>query len=122
MDKHKLDEYLLSFIGVTKDYKEEWGCDRYLLEGKMIAAIGKDNLGEEIITLKCEPTFGEHLRITYDDINPGYYMNKLHWNSVRLDGKVPEDVIKVMISQSYGLIFNNFSKKVQKIIRGNVSG
>ncbi|NCB42638.1 MAG: MmcQ/YjbR family DNA-binding protein [Clostridia bacterium] len=121
MDKDKIDKYLLSFLGIKKDYKEEWGWDRYLLEDKMIAAICTNKIGEEIITLKCDPAFGIHLRSAYDDISPGYYMNKLHWNSVKLNGKVPDDVIKEMIDQSYDLIFNGFSKKEQSRIK-NVMG
>ena len=118
MDKGKLNTYLLSFKGVNRDYKEEWGWDRYLLNGKMIAAICKDKSGNEIINVKCEPIFGEALRNTYEDINPGYYMNKVHWNSVNLAGSVPDDVIKSMIFQSHQLILKGFSKKVQKELGG----
>ncbi|MNP85293.1 hypothetical protein D3C76_1849660 [compost metagenome] len=56
------------------------------------------------------------LRENYDDIIEGYYMNKVHWNSVFLDGNVPEDVIKQMIDMSYNLIFGSLTKKVQKSI------
>ncbi|QTL97801.1 MmcQ/YjbR family DNA-binding protein [Iocasia frigidifontis] len=117
MNYEWLDEYLLSKLGVTKDFKEEWEWDRYLLNGKMIAAICTDKTGKEIITLKCEPSFGEELRIQYEDIIPGYYMNKVHWNSVYLEGEVPDEVIKDMIDQSYELIFNKLSKKMQNEIR-----
>ena len=79
----------------------------------MIAAICTDKNGKEIITLKCEPSFGEELRIQYEDIIPGYYMNKVHWNSVYLEGEVPNEVIKDMIDQSYELVFNKLSKKMQ---------
>lgn len=117
MNYEWLDEYLLSKLGVNKDYKVEWEWDRYLLNGKMIAAICTDNTGKAIITLKCEPSFGEELRIQYEDIIPGYYMNKVHWNSVYLEGEVPDEVIKDMINQSYELIFNKLSMKVQKEIK-----
>lgn len=56
------------------------------------------------------------MRSEYRDIVPGYYMNKTHWNSVYLDGTVPEDILKEMINQSYNLIFNSLSKKKQKEI------
>lgn len=47
-------------------------------------------------------------------------MNKVHWNSVYLDGDVPDDILKQMIDMSYNLIFNSLSKKVQKeILEGN---
>ena len=112
-----LDAYLLSKTGVYKDFKEEWNWIRYLLNGKMIAAQCRDKTGKNIITLKCDPLFGEKLRIRYDDVKPGYYMNKTHWNSVCLDGTVPDEILQEMIDQSYNLTFNKFSKKVQKEIR-----
>lgn len=77
----------------------------------MIAAICKDKNGADIITLKCEPAFGEQFRKTYEAITPGYYMNKTHWNSVRLDSDVPKDVVDRMIQQSYDLIVASLSKK-----------
>lgn len=121
MNHEWLDEYLLSKSGVTKDFKEEWEWDRYLLNGKIIAAICTDKTGKEIITLKCEPLFGEELRVQYEDIIPGYYMNKVHWNSVYLKGEVPDEVIKDMIDQSYELIFSKLSKKVQNEIKLSAS-
>lgn len=121
MNYEWLDEYLLSKSGVTKDFKEEWEWDRYLLNGKMIAAICTDKTGKDIITLKCEPLFGEELRVQYEDIIPGYYMNKVHWNSVYLKGEVPDEVIKDMIDQSYELIFSKLSKKVQNEIKLSAS-
>ena len=92
-----IDGYILSKKGVVKDYKDEWECHRYLIGGKMLAFIGSHKDGKDIITLKCEPGFGVMLRDSFDDIIPGYYMNKEHWNSVYLQGTVPEDVLKQMI-------------------------
>lgn len=113
-----IDEYNLSKTGVTKDFKEEWGWDRYFIGGKMFGAIGTHKDGRKIITLKCEPTFGIMLRQNYEDIIPGYYMNKVHWNTVYMDGNVPNEVIKEMIDMSYILIFSSLTKKVQKEIKG----
>lgn len=111
-----IDEYLLAKKGVHKDFKVEWGWDRYLLKGKMIAAICNDKTGKEIVTLKCDPLYGQELRSTYSDIIPGYYMNKEHWNSVYIGGKVPDEILKKMIDQSYQLILGSLSKKAQKEI------
>lgn len=111
-----LDGYLSSKTGAVKDFKVEWGVERYRIGDKMFCMIGKDKEGREIITLKCEPTFGQMLRKTYPDIVPGYYMNKAHWNSVDLAGEVPDEVIKEMIDVSYMLILNSLSKKLQNEI------
>ena len=80
----------------------------------MFLMHGHDNTGLEIITVKCEPEYGMHLRDKYPDITPGYYMNKLHWNSVNADGKVPDEILKKMIDMSYSLILESLPKKIRE--------
>ncbi|NLY92277.1 MAG: MmcQ/YjbR family DNA-binding protein [Firmicutes bacterium] len=109
-----LDEYLLSKKAVQKDFKEEWQWERYQIGEKLFAAICYDKNGNQILTVKCEPEFGEFLREKYREITPGYYMNKVHWNSVDLNGNVPAEIIKEMIDQSYKLVLGSFSKKRQR--------
>lgn len=116
MDYGWLDEYCLSKKCVVKDFKEEWNATRYLLKEKMFVMQGGDKEGKPIITIKCEPSFGRFLRDEYEDIVPGYYMNKEHWNSVYIGGNVPDQVVKQMIDMSYNLILKSFSKKIQKDI------
>lgn len=113
-----LDNYLLSQTAAKKDFKIEWNATRYMVGDKMFALIGGDKYGKPIVTVKCEPPFGAALREKYPAIVPGYYMNKLHWNSVALDGGVPDDVLKEMIDMSYRLIVNGLSKKAQRKILG----
>lgn len=113
-----MDAYMLSKAGVVKDFKAEWDATRYMVGGKMFAMQGGDKEHKAIITLKCEPPFGQMLRSQYADIIPGYYMNKEHWNSVYLEGEVPDDILKQMIDASYDLIFGGLTKKLQKEILG----
>ena len=114
-----LDQYLLNKKGVHKDYKEEWNWDRYLIEDKMFVAVCYDKDGKEVyITLKLDPVEGDYLRSQYEDIIPGYYMNKVHWNSVKADGNVPKEVMRAMLDKSYELVLAGFSKKKQKEIAG----
>lgn len=112
-----IDEYLLNKTGVTKDLKKEWNWIRYQIGGKMFAAIC---LGEEdepyYITLKLEPEEGNFLRTQYEDIVPGYYMNKIHWNSIKPDGQVPDDLLKDLLDKSYTLVFQGLSRKKQNEI------
>ncbi len=109
-----LDEYLMSKKGVAKDFKEEWQWTRYLIGGKMYAAICKNESGKDyLITLKLDPMDGEFLREQYNDIIPGYYMNKIHWNSVNMDGVVPDEILRDMIDKSYKLVFKGLTKKLQ---------
>jgi len=56
------------------------------------------------------------VRQEYNDIIPGYYMNKEHWNSLYLDGVVPDDVVRTMIDESHQLIYQSLSKKLQQEI------
>lgn len=67
--------------GVTK-LPPQWNWIRYAIGGKMFAAVCLSGKNEpKYITLKLEPEEGSFLRGQYDDIIPGYYMNKQHWNS-----------------------------------------
>lgn len=112
-----LYDYLLDKRGVIKDFKLEWQWMRYLIGDKMYAAVCKDDKGQDkILTLKLEPLHGDTMRKQYHDITPGYYMNKVHWNSVNLKGKVPDAVLKDMIDCSYQLVFQGLSKKKQREI------
>lgn len=116
MDTTWMDAYLLSKKGAVKDYKAEWDAVRYMVGGKMFAMQGGDKNKKAIITLKCEPPFGQLLREQHPDIIPGYYMNKEHWNSVYLEGKVPEEVLRQMMDESYELIFGGLTQKAKKEI------
>lgn len=123
MNKYEwLDEYLLSMAGVTKDYKLEWEWFRYMIGGKMFAATcqpDEKHAGydcRELLTLKCEPQLAEALRAEYTDIIPGFYMDKRNWNSIFLDGGLPEDVLRGLCDRSYKLVFEKLTKKLQKEI------
>ncbi|PKL84047.1 MAG: MmcQ-like protein [Ignavibacteriae bacterium HGW-Ignavibacteriae-3] len=56
------------------------------------------------INLKCEPELAVELRERHSAVTPGYHMDKIHWNSVQLDGTVPDKEILKWIDQSYELI------------------
>ena len=112
-----LEEYCTSKQGAYKEYKAEWEVDRYMIRDKMFLMHGGNKEGKEIITLKLEPVFGQFMREQYKgDIAPGYYMNKDHWNSVCVEGTVPDDVLRDMVDKSYALILEAFSKKARKEI------
>lgn len=114
-----IDEFLLNKKGVSRDLQADWNWIRYQISGKMFAAICLDENDEPYyITLKLEPMEGEFLRSQYKDIIPGYYMNKLHWNSIKANGEVPDDLLKDLLDKSYLLVLGGFSKKRQKEILG----
>ncbi len=114
-----LDKYLLNKKAVTKDFKAEWNWDRYMIDGKMFVAVCYDDTGKAVyITLKLLPGEGQFLRSQHTDIIPGYYMNKTHWNSVKADGNISDDLLKYMLDQSYNLILKSLSNKKQKELLG----
>lgn len=114
-----IDDYLMKKTGVTKDFKEEWNWIRYMIGGKMFVAVCLDETADNkpyYITLKLAPEEGSFLRQQYDDIIPGYYMNKEHWNSIKAEGSVPDDLMRDMLDKSYALVLASFSKKKQNEI------
>jgi predicted DNA-binding protein (MmcQ/YjbR family) len=68
-------------------------CFAYFFERQGIPAVN----------LKCDPMEAEFLRSVYSGVQPGYHMNKRHWNTVLLDGSVPENEVQSMIAQSFRL-------------------
>ena len=112
-----MDEYLLKQAGVTKDLQPDWNWIRYKIGDKLFAAVCMDNDGKAVyVTLKLDPLEGEFLRTQYADIIPGYYCNKKHWNSIRADGNVPDDLVRELLDKSRALVLAGFSKKRQKEI------
>lgn len=110
-----LDDYLMAKPAVTKDFKAEWNWIRYFIGGKMFAAVLLDTeMKPYYINLKLEPLEGDFLRRQYEDILPGYYSNKQHWNSVKPDGAVPDDLLKELLDKSYELVLMGLSKKKQQ--------
>lgn len=107
-------DYLLQKKGVSKDFKEEWGWYRYQIGGKLFAAVCLDEAGNPYyVTLKLAPASGDFYRQQYPDVLPGYYMNKVHWNSIRADGAVPDAVLRDMLDEAYDLVLHSLSKKKQ---------
>ena len=77
------------------------------------------------LNLKVDPQWRDLWRKTYKSVLPAYHQNKEHWNTVVLDGSIPDDVIKRMIAESYDLITDSPSKRiyeaVKKIPKGKVA-
>ncbi len=121
-----LDAYLLEKAGAERDFKIEWQWDRYLVRGKMFAATCKPDPkykphnGRTMVILKCDPQLAELFRSEYPDVVPGFYSDKRCWNTVYLDGDVPDDVLKAMCNLSYKLVFEKLPQKVQKEILGEL--
>ncbi len=111
-----LDEHCLAMRGVTRDYQPDWDATRYFIGGKMFVMVGREKDVRPIISIKLDPNFGQILREQYDDIVPGYYLNKIHWISMYVEGSVPVDVLRDMLDHSCQLVFRSLTKKKQQEI------
>lgn len=63
------------------------------------------------VNLKCDPERSVQLREQYEGIIPGYHMNKTHWNTIQMDGTIPDKLFLELIDHSYELIVNSLPKK-----------
>ncbi len=100
LDLTRIQELLSSKPAATEE--RPFGPETLVFKvaGKMFALVGWDE-NPLRITLKCEPAQAEALRAEFPAIQPGYYMNKAHWNTVTLDGSVPDSLVEEMIDASY---------------------
>ena len=115
MNLEYLREYCLSKKGVTEGFP--FGGDTLVFKvlGKMFAATGIDE--EEFrVNLKCDPERAIELREEYEDIIPGYHMNKKHWNTVYLEKDLPGELKQELIDHSYDLVVKSLKKADREIL------
>ncbi|MCT2590371.1 MmcQ/YjbR family DNA-binding protein [Streptomyces sp. N2-109] len=75
----------------------------FKVAGKIFAFSALD--GEPLqVSLKCEPALAVQLRAAHPAITPGYHLNKRHWNTVTLDGSLPEAMVRDLIEDSWDLV------------------
>src|ERR1039458_2260376 len=75
----------------------------YKTRGKMFATLGPTE-GVWHANLKCDPLWALALRKQFPSVQPGYHMNKKHWNTVVLDGSLPDGLVRKMVELSYVLV------------------
>ena len=77
--------------------------------GKMFALVALDEV-PATANLKCDPDLALELRDRYEQVRPGYHMNKKHWNTVELGGEIPDAEVRKMIDHSYELVVQSLPK------------
>jgi predicted DNA-binding protein (MmcQ/YjbR family) len=82
---------------------------------KIFALLSLDR--EPSVNLKCDPEKAIDLRERYEDIIPGYHMNKKHWNTVMLERHLQDSLIAELINHSYDLVFASLPLKVQEEVK-----
>lgn len=105
-NKSRRDQVIAACVGkpgATEDYPFGDSVAVFKVGGRMFALVP---LGPSpgTVSLKCDPVLAETLRARYPAITPGYHLNKRHWNTVQLDGTVPDEEVIDLIDHSYDLV------------------
>ncbi len=103
MDHKTVEEYVLGMPNARLDYPFGEGVAVYKVADKMFALISEGKKPVQI-SLKCDPLLAVTLREKYDEIMPGYHLNKKHWNTLVLAGQLPWDEVQGLIRHSYELV------------------
>jgi predicted DNA-binding protein (MmcQ/YjbR family) len=106
-------EYCLSKPGVEECFPFDEVTLVFKVMGKMFALTGLDS-DEFSVNLKCDPDRALDLREQYDEVQPGYHMNKQHWNTVSFEGSLPQALLTELIDHSYNLVRASLPAKLRK--------
>jgi len=124
MNQEQAREYLLKKPFTVETFPFGDGVSVFKVKHKMFATLvlGKmgnsDDQGNDIswMNLKCDPQEAIMLRDIFPSVIPGYHMSKVHWNTVKLDGSVPQGDIQRMVDNSFDLVVGNMVEKDQQLI------
>jgi predicted DNA-binding protein (MmcQ/YjbR family) len=130
MNKKKVRTYCVSLPLVKEDYPFGPDVQVFKIKSKLFALM-TNRKGVERVNLKCDPEEAIILREIFEDVIPGYHMNKMHWNTIILNGSIPDGEIKRMIDRSYCLVVKKLKKREResleikyghkKVFRSNTS-
>jgi predicted DNA-binding protein (MmcQ/YjbR family) len=120
----KIRAYLLAKPKAQENFPFGEGVSVFKVYNKMFALLSFSKIDKQHpestpnwwLNLKCDPQEALILRDIFTSVIPGYHMNKLHWNTVILDGSIPQGEIERMIDNSFLLVVNNMPKKDQQSI------
>src|SRR5215468_11139944 len=114
MDLADFREYCLNKPGASEEIPFGPDVLVFKVARKMFALAALDEL-PTTVNLKCDPDLALDLRDRYEQVRPGYHMNKKHWNTVEIEGGIPLVELRRMIDHSYELVV----KSLPKAIRSN---
>jgi predicted DNA-binding protein (MmcQ/YjbR family) len=112
MDLEAFRKYCLSKKGVSEGFP--FGEDTLVFKvmGKIFAITSFEQ--PLSVNLKCDPEKAVELRERYEDVQPGYHMNKRHWNTVNFEGEISVRELREMTDHSYELVVNSLTKKLKE--------
>ena len=109
MDIEKVRNYCLKKKKTTEGFPFGEEVLVFKVMNKMFCLVNLDH--PYTINLKCNPEYAVELREKYSAVTPGYHMNKTHWNTITLDGSIPDKEILCWIDNSYEIVVNSLPKK-----------
>jgi predicted DNA-binding protein (MmcQ/YjbR family) len=114
MDLAQFREYCLSKSRATEG--TPFGPDVLVFKvgSKMFALAALDEV-PTTVNLKCDPDLALELRDRYEQVRPGYHMNKKHWNTVEIETGIPDAELRKMIDHSYELVAKRAEKSRAKV-------
>lgn len=117
MNIEEFREYCLAKKGVTEDFPfdEVTLCIR--VAGKIFAITGLDE-DRFAVNLKCDPEFALDLRERYPEVQPGWHMNKKHWNTVDFEGALDEATLRQLVDHSYEQVVKSLKKSERILLEG----
>jgi predicted DNA-binding protein (MmcQ/YjbR family) len=107
--------FCLQLKGTTEDFPFDETTLVFKVMGKMYSLVDIDTF--ESINLKCEPERAIELREQYPSVLPGYHMSKKHWNTIMMDGQIPDPLLKQWITDSYDLVVKGLTRKQQEALK-----
>lgn len=116
MRADELEAACLALPGAGKEYPFGDGVEVFKVRGK-IFAIGRFGGDPPTISLRCEPDLAVQLRAQHAAINPGWHLNKRHWNTVTVDGSLPAAMVRELIEDSYDLVVEQLPRRQREALR-----
>lgn len=110
MDATELRRWCLEQAGAVEDFPFGPETSVFKVAGKMFALSALDGAPLHV-SVKCEPELAAQLRNTHAAIRPGYHLNKRHWNTITLDGSLPDQLVRDLIEDSYDLVVSALPKR-----------
>ena len=119
LDVSTVKSYLLFKPESAECYPFDETTAVFKVQGKIFALLSKHQ-GRPLINLKCNPDHAIELRDIFTEIFPAYHMNKRHWNTVILNGTVPQGEIERMIDNSFKLVIDVMPKSLQQSLLAQI--
>jgi predicted DNA-binding protein (MmcQ/YjbR family) len=113
MDAIDLRTWCLRQPGAIEDFPFGPEHSVFKVAGKMFALSALDRTPLEV-SVKCEPELAVGLRDSHPAIRPGYHLNKRHWNTITLDGSLPDPFVRDLIEDSYDLVVSALPKRMRE--------